>query len=79
MSLASVSRKVDPLRVFLSHSHKDNGWCDGFVEELKNNNLDVWYDREGLYIGSQSNMRIALVIKGITHTRSGSMQQAKIQ
>jgi hypothetical protein len=41
------------LRVFLSHSHKDNSWCDGFVAELKNNSLDVWYDREGLYVGSQ--------------------------
>src|ERR1051326_4738157 len=41
------------LRVFLSHSHQDNGWCDGFVAELKHAGLDVWYDREGLYVGAQ--------------------------
>jgi hypothetical protein len=41
------------LRVFLSHSHKDNAWCDGFVAELKHYGLDVWYDREGLYVGAQ--------------------------
>ncbi len=41
------------LRVFVSHSHKDNDWCDGFVAELKNNNLDIWYDQEGLYVGAQ--------------------------
>lgn len=41
------------LRVFLSHSHKDNGWCDGFVAELKNADIDVWYDREGLSVGAK--------------------------
>ena len=41
------------LRVFVSHSHKDNAWCDGFVAELQNHGLDVWYDRAGLYVGAQ--------------------------
>lgn len=44
---------MSDLRVFLSHSSKDNDWCDEFVAELKNNNLDVWYDRAGLYVGDQ--------------------------
>lgn len=40
-------------RVFVSHSHKDNSWCEGFVAGLKHNGLDVWYDREGLYVGAE--------------------------
>lgn len=41
------------LRIFISHSHKDAGWCDSFVEQLTNYDLDIWYDRQGLYAGSQ--------------------------
>jgi hypothetical protein len=45
--------QVASLRVFVSHSHKDNNWCDSFVAELQQSGLDVWYDRAGLYVGAQ--------------------------
>ncbi len=40
-------------RIFLSHSHKDNDWCSVFVEELKRYGVDVWYDKQGLYVGAK--------------------------
>jgi DNA-binding XRE family transcriptional regulator len=41
------------LRLFVSHSHQDNAWCDRFVTSLQSLEVDVWYDRQGLYVGSQ--------------------------
>jgi hypothetical protein len=41
------------LRIFLSHSHKDNMWCNAFVDELKRYGADVWYDKQGLYVGAK--------------------------
>ncbi len=40
-------------RVFMSHSHCDNTWCDAFASELTRQGMNVWYDRQGLYIGAQ--------------------------
>lgn len=51
--LCFMEVQVASLRVFVSHSHKDNGWCEGFVAGLKHCGLDVWYDREGLYVGAE--------------------------
>ncbi|HEU5369254.1 MAG TPA: toll/interleukin-1 receptor domain-containing protein [Ktedonobacterales bacterium] len=44
---------MSALRIFLSHSHKDNNWCSVFVEELKRCGADVWYDKQGLYVGAK--------------------------
>ena len=41
------------LRIFLSHSHEDNDWCDGFVNELRNYDVDIWYDRQSLDAGGK--------------------------
>lgn len=41
------------LRIFISHSHKDAAWCDTFVDRLASYDVDIWYDRKGLYAGSQ--------------------------
>lgn len=41
------------MRVFLSHSHLDNDWCNRFYEELAQDDFDIWYDREGLYAGDE--------------------------
>ena len=35
-------------RIFVSHSTQDNPWCRPFVETLKANGFDVWYDEQGL-------------------------------
>jgi hypothetical protein len=35
-------------RVFVSHSHQDNDWCRKFVESLRFDGEDVWYDDIGL-------------------------------
>lgn len=40
-------------RIFVSHSHKDNAWCEQLVEALKRAGLDVWFDKQGLYVGAQ--------------------------
>jgi hypothetical protein len=40
-------------RIFVSHSHHDSAWCDPFVDALIRAGLDVWYDRQGLYVGDQ--------------------------
>lgn len=52
------------LRVFVSHSSKDNAWCDGFVSELKNHGIDAWYDREGLYVGDQWVQKLEQELQG---------------
>jgi hypothetical protein len=38
-------------RIFLSHSHADNAWCEQFVETLRVAGLDVWFDKQGVYVG----------------------------
>ncbi len=40
-------------RIFLSHSHKDNAWCDEFVNELSKYDVDIWYDRQSLDAGAR--------------------------
>lgn len=39
-------------RIFVSHSTQDNLWCRPFVETLKSNGFDVWYDEQGLRGGA---------------------------
>ena len=39
-------------RIFVSHSTQDNPWCRPFVETLKSNSYDVWYDEQGLSGGA---------------------------
>lgn len=39
-------------RIFVSHSSQDNPWCRPFVETLKANGFDVWYDEQGLSGGA---------------------------
>jgi|GEM_PF-2291591 hypothetical protein len=52
------------LRAFLSHSHMDISWCDGFVAELEQHGLDVWYDRKSIYVGAQWIKKIEQEIQG---------------
>ncbi len=40
-------------RVFLSHSHADNDWCMQLVNALTANGFDVWFDKQGLFVGDQ--------------------------
>ncbi|HLV98463.1 MAG TPA: toll/interleukin-1 receptor domain-containing protein [Ktedonobacterales bacterium] len=44
---------MSDLRIFLSHSHKDNIWCSAFVDELKRHGVDVWYDKRNLDLGDE--------------------------
>src|SRR5215813_813423 len=39
-------------RVFVSHSHEDNDWCDAFVGELRRRGADVWFDEQSLRRGT---------------------------
>lgn len=41
------------LRIFLSHSHKDNPWCEVFALELSKHNIQVWYDRDATDVDFQ--------------------------
>jgi len=45
-------------RIFVSHSHEDNAWCEAFVDELSKYDVDVWLDRKGLHAGDQWMQRI---------------------
>lgn len=44
---------MEALQIFVSHSHKDNVWCDKFVEGLNEYNVDIWYDKQGLKAGAR--------------------------
>lgn len=39
------------LRIFVSHSHKDNTFAHSIVNTLKQMGADVWYDEEKLHAG----------------------------
>jgi hypothetical protein len=39
-------------RIFLSHSHKDYQWCEQLVDALQRTGFDVWFDKQGLYVGA---------------------------
>src|SRR5271169_42584 len=39
--------------IFLSHSHKDNEWCQHLIDALNNAAFDVWFDSQDLYLGDQ--------------------------
>lgn len=41
------------MRIFLSHSHQDNQWCNAFVAELKRYGADIWYDKRNLDVGDE--------------------------
>jgi TIR domain len=40
-------------RIFVSHSHQDNEWCSQLVDALTLAGFDVWFDKQGLYVGDQ--------------------------
>jgi TIR domain len=40
-------------RIFVSHSHADNEWCAQLVDALTRVGFDVWFDKQGLYVGDQ--------------------------
>ncbi len=39
------------MRVFVSHSHQNNAFCEELVKALKGAGADVWYDDESLHTG----------------------------
>ena len=45
-------------RIFVSHSHQDNAWCSQFVDALALAGFDVWFNKQGLYVGDQWISRI---------------------
>lgn len=51
-------------RIFLSHSHQDNDWCSAFVEELKRYGLDIWFDKQSLYVGAKWLQTIEIELEG---------------
>ena len=40
-------------RIFVSHNHLDNAWCSQLVDALTLAGFDVWFDKQGLYVGDQ--------------------------
>jgi len=38
---------------FVSHSHIDAVWCNQFVNSLKMQGVNIWYDNQGLFIGDE--------------------------
>lgn len=42
---------MDPLRIFVSHTHSDNVFCDAVVRGLRDAGADVWYDEHNLGAG----------------------------
>jgi TIR domain len=34
-----------PRKLFISYAHRDETWCSEFVEALKEQQIDVWFDR----------------------------------
>ena len=53
-----------PPRLFVSHSHTDNVWCREFVDALKVQGCDVWYDEQELGGGVVWQKRIVEEIQG---------------
>lgn len=47
-----MAMPMSATRLFVSHSTQDNLWCRPFVETLKRNGFDVWYDEQGLSGGA---------------------------
>jgi hypothetical protein len=43
---------MDSMRIFVSHSHKDNAWCRAFIRALRARDADVWYDEQNLDYGT---------------------------
>ena len=39
---------AEQLRVFVSHSHEDNEFCQQIVQALRDAGADVWYDEHNL-------------------------------
>ena len=52
------------VRIFVSHSHADNVWCREFIDALKAQGCDVWYDEQGLGGGVVWQKRIVEEIQG---------------
>lgn len=51
-------------RIFLSHSHQDNEWCSAFVDELKRYGVDIWFDKQSLYVGAKWLQTIETELEG---------------
>jgi hypothetical protein len=49
--ISSRRMEMPTHRIFLSHSHMDNAWCEQLVQHLHRTGLDVWFDKQGLYGG----------------------------
>ncbi len=45
---------AEQLRVFVSHSHQDNAFCQQIVQALRDAGADVWYDEHNLRLGRSS-------------------------
>ncbi|MGO8950632.1 MAG: tetratricopeptide repeat protein, partial [Ktedonobacterales bacterium] len=42
---------AEAARIFVSHAHEDNAWCQPFVEALRQAGANVWYDERDLVQG----------------------------
>jgi hypothetical protein len=51
-------------RIFVSHSHADNAWCAQLVDALTHAGLDVWFDKQGLYVGDQWVSKLEMELEG---------------
>jgi hypothetical protein len=40
-------------RIFVSHGHADNLWCSQLVDALMRSGFDIWFDKQGIYVGDQ--------------------------
>lgn len=47
---------MDPLQVFISHSHSDNEFCVALVKGLRDSGANVWYDEQNLGAGHLLNV-----------------------
>ena len=50
-------------KVFLSYAHQDLSIARKIYDELRNQNIDVWFDREDLLPGTRWEEEIRSVIK----------------
>jgi hypothetical protein len=51
-------------RIFVSHSHHDNEWCTQLVDALTRAGFDVWFDKQGLYVGDQWVSKLETELEG---------------
>ena len=61
------------LRVFVSHSHEDDAFCQPVVTALRDAGADVWYDEHNL--GSGNLMDV--IMRELDRARSSSSSSRK--